>query len=111
MRRIFLRSAFFASWTANSAAVAFSSILLLFDRDNTVVYVDNPGYPEAFNAAFRVFYRAMGTEDQFFDSFAADDALLAQKGVEVTRRTFPGGHDWSVWRRCIHDFLPMLFRE
>ena len=29
---------------------AFSSILNLFDRQDTVVYVDNPGYPEAFNA-------------------------------------------------------------
>ena len=37
------------------------------------------------------------------------DAILAEKGVSVTRRTFPGGHDWGVWRRCIHDFLPMIF--
>jgi len=67
--------------------------------------------PDRFAQAFRVFYRAMGTEDQFFEHFAADDALIAQKGVAMTRRTFPGGHDWSVWRRCIHDFLPMLFKE
>ena len=66
--------------------------------------------PERFKAAFKVFYRAMGTEDQFFDNFLADDALLEKKGVSPIRRTFPGGHDWSVWRRCIHDFLPMLFR-
>ena len=67
--------------------------------------------PEKFNEAFRVFYRAMGTEDQFFGSFTRDDALLADKPVRTVRRTFPGGHDWSVWRRCIRDFLPMLFRE
>ena len=30
---------------------AFDSILHLFEREKTVVYVDNPGYPEAFNAA------------------------------------------------------------
>ena len=30
---------------------AFSSILHLFDRAGTVVYVDNPGYPEACNSA------------------------------------------------------------
>jgi len=65
---------------------------------------------ERFNASFRVFYRAMGTEDQFFDRFAADDETLKDRPVRMIRRTFPGGHDWSVWRRCIHDFLPMLFR-
>ena len=65
----------------------------------------------AFQSAFRVFYRAMGTEDQYFDSFLAEDELVAQKGVEMIRRTFPGGHDWGVWRRCIHDFLPMIFKD
>ena len=44
-------------------------------------------------------------------SFAADDEMLADKNVNMIRRTFPGGHDWSVWRRCIHDFLPMIFRD
>ncbi len=64
---------------------------------------------DRFNESFRVFYRAMGTEDQFFDSFAGDDEYLEGKGLNMIRRTFPGGHDWSVWRRCIHDFLPLLF--
>ena len=63
-----------------------------------------------FNDSFRVFYRAMGTEDQFFDRFREDDALLEGRPLNITRRTFPGGHDWGVWRRCIHDFLPMLFK-
>ena len=67
--------------------------------------------PAAFKAAFRVFYRAMGTEDNFFEAFRSDDELIAQKGVAMIRRTFPGGHDWGVWRRCIHDFLPMLFTQ
>ncbi len=66
--------------------------------------------PEAFNAAFRVFYRAMGTEDQFWDRFAEDDEFLKDKGLNLQRETFPGGHDWTVWRRCIRSFLPKLFR-
>ncbi|MBR0463917.1 MAG: enterochelin esterase [Clostridia bacterium] len=67
--------------------------------------------PSAFNASFRVFYRAMGTEDNFFDRFVSEDALFEGKPLKALRRTFPGGHDWSVWRRCIHDFLPMLFKD
>lgn len=66
---------------------------------------------EKFKESFRVFYRAMGTEDQFFDRFLEEDELLKAKPVEMTRRTFPGTHDWTVWRRCINDFLPMLFRD
>ena len=66
---------------------------------------------QRFKASFKVFYRAMGTEDQFFDRFIEDDVMLEDKPVEMLRRTFPGGHDWSVWRRCIHDFLPLIFRD
>jgi len=65
--------------------------------------------PEEFNQVFRLFYRAMGTEDQFFDSFEKDDAWLEGRGLNITRETFPGGHDWTVWRRCIRSFLPRLF--
>ncbi len=66
---------------------------------------------EEFNQAFRVFYRAMGTEDTFWAAFAGDDEMLAPKGLNITRETFPGGHDWTVWRRCIRSFLPRLFAE
>ncbi len=64
-----------------------------------------------FSSSYRVFYRAMGTEDIFFASFAADDEMLSAKSLPIIRQTFPGGHDWSVWRRCIHAFLPLLFKE
>ena len=66
---------------------------------------------EKFNASFRVFYRAMGTEDGAFPRFLEDDAMLEGKPLNIIRRTFPGEHDWTVWRRCIHEFLPMLFQE
>ena len=68
------------------------------------------GDPEAFNAAYRVFYRAMGTEDTYWDSFAKDDEYLKGRPLKLIRETFPGGHDWTVWRRCIRSFLPRLFR-
>ncbi len=65
---------------------------------------------DRFNKEFKVFYRAMGTEDQYFDSFAKDDKYLEGKGLNMIRETFPGYHEWTVWRRCIHSFLPRLFR-
>lgn len=87
------------------------SRFMSFSRDSTpephLAILDDA---EKFNASYRVFYRAMGTEDQYFDSFRKDDAMLEGKPLNITRQTFPGGHDWSVWRRCIHAFLPMIFR-
>ena len=37
--------------------------------------------------------------------------ILAEKDLPIIRNTFPGGHDWSVWRRCVHDFLPRIFKD
>lgn len=68
---------------------------------------DGPRFAES----FRLFYRAMGTEDEFYGRFVEDDELLETKPVQMTRRTFPGAHDWTVWRRCLHDFLPRLFKN
>ena len=65
---------------------------------------------EKFNESFRVFYRAMGTEDTYWEAFDKDDQYLADKPLNIIRETFPGGHDWTVWRRCIRSFLPRLFR-
>ena len=67
--------------------------------------------PAKFNETFRVCYRAMGTEDTYWEAFAKDDAFLEGKGLDITRETFPGGHDWTVWRRCIRSFLPRLFKD
>ncbi len=67
--------------------------------------------PDRFRDAFRVFFRAMGTDDTYFNAFLKDDALIENKNVPMLRRTYPGGHDWGVWRRCIHDFLPLLFQS
>ena len=91
-------------------AGVFSGFLrALRDGDNShLALLDDR---EAFQKSFRVFYRAMGTEDQFFSTFQEEDRLVEEKGVDMLRRTFPGGHDWGVWRRCIHDFLPMIFKE
>lgn len=66
---------------------------------------------ETFNSSYKVFYRAMGTEDTFFQNFADDDEMLKGKSLNMIRRTFPGGHDWTVWRRCIHEFLPLIFKD
>ena len=68
--------------------------------------------PEKFAVDYRVFFRAMGKADVYFKTFEEDDAILAEKGITTMRRIlYEGGHDWQVWRQCLRDFLPLLFRE
>lgn len=65
---------------------------------------------DRFAQDYRVFFRAMGQDDPFFKWFAGDDEILAEKGVACMRRLYPGGHGWQVWRHCLRDFLPLIFK-
>jgi len=70
---------------------------------------------EKFRADFKVFFRGMGEGDGFWDTFAQDDAICERFGADPAhldthiRKTYPGVHDWNVWRRCIHDFAQLIF--
>ena len=88
----------------------FSGILryIWHEEQPHLAALEDPG---KFAADYRVFFRAMGEDDPFFKWFAEDDKILEEKGVQVTRRLYSGGHGWQVWRHCLRDFLPMLFKE
>jgi len=34
---------------------------------------------------------------------------FTEKGLKVKFASFPGGHEWQVWRKSLHDFAPKLF--
>lgn len=65
--------------------------------------------PEAFNRENRLFFRAMGNRDRFFNSFMQEDQLCEDYGIRQVRRVYEGAHDWNVWRRCAYEFLQLLF--
>jgi enterochelin esterase family protein len=72
-----------------------------------------PGFlddPAATNELIELLYFSCGTEDPRMQ-FTADAATaLQQSGIDVTLRSFPGGHEWSVWRDSLADFGSLLFR-
>jgi len=44
-------------------------------------------------------------------SFTVEAAQeLRNNGIDVTLRSFAGGHEWSVWRDSLVDFAAVLFR-
>ena len=72
-----------------------------------------PGFgadPAATNELIELLYLSCGTEDPRL-RFTADTAnALRGNGIEVTFASFPGGHEWRVWRDSLADFGAMLFR-
>ncbi len=62
-----------------------------------------------FQANNKLFFRGIGDEDPYFDSFMSDDTFLENSKLGCERKIYKGGHEWKVWRRCLYDFAQMIF--
>jgi enterochelin esterase-like enzyme len=62
------------------------------------------------NKKLKVLYFSCGVDDPRmpFQTKAAED--LRTHGITLTFKSYPGAHQWRVWRSSLADFAPMLFR-
>lgn len=63
-----------------------------------------------FNSRVHTFFLGMGTEENFgSDSISR---ALADAGIRHTYYASEGTHhEWLTWRRCLNEFLPLIFRQ
>jgi enterochelin esterase family protein len=66
--------------------------------------------PAATNKQLRLFFMACGTEDPRIDAMAQTTRDLQAHKINVTFKTYPGEHEWKVWRHSLVDMAPLLFR-
>lgn len=36
---------------------------------------------------------------------------MREKGAEIHFSSFPGGHEWQPWRKSIHEFAQLVFKN
>ena len=68
-------------------------------------------YLSTYNENMKIFFRAMGKDDEFIGTFLEDDEICKRNQIQCVRRLYEGEHEWNVWRHCIYDFLQMLFLQ
>jgi enterochelin esterase-like enzyme len=66
--------------------------------------------PKSFNDKLKVFYISVGEQDPRIDATKKLIETFKSKGLNVQFASFPGGHEWQVWRKSLHDFAQKLFR-
>lgn len=66
--------------------------------------------PQTFNSKLKVFYLSVGQQDPRIDATKQIVETFRSKGLKVEFNSFPGGHEWQVWRKSLHDFAQKLFR-
>ena len=63
------------------------------------------------NAKLRLLWIACGRDDGLFGWNQRLDAWLTARGVNHVWHPTPGIHSFTVWRRNLADFAPLLFRD
>jgi enterochelin esterase family protein len=61
------------------------------------------------NSQLKLFWISIGEEESGFAAAKHTSDFLKAAGVKNTFKTFHGGHTWSVWRRSLNEFAPLLW--
>lgn len=64
-----------------------------------------------FDQNVSLLFRAIGKNDPYSQIFKADDLLLEKYHISNKRKLYEGNHEWKVWRRCLSDFVKLIFRQ
>jgi enterochelin esterase-like enzyme len=73
----------------------------------------SPGFladPEATNKKLRLFFFSCGTEDSRIQSLTKVAEDLRSRKINLTFKSYPGAHEWKVWRHSLADMAPLLFQ-
>lgn len=62
------------------------------------------------NARLNVFWYGVGDKDPVFTRAKEASDLFNKQQIRHTFRVYEGGlHTWPIWRRCLSEFVPLLF--
>ena len=64
---------------------------------------------KSFNNSLKMFYISVGEQDPRLEPTKKAVADFKSHGLNVEFASFPGGHEWQVWRKSLHDFAQRIF--
>lgn len=80
----------------------------VFDADKEI-----PGLltkAQQFNQKLKLFYVSVGEQDPRFEFTQKEVKKFQNCGLKVQFASFPGDHEWQVWRKSLHDFASRVFK-
>lgn len=63
-----------------------------------------------FNSKLALFYISVGEQDPRVEFTKKAVKTLQDGGLKVAYNSFPGDHEWQVWRKSLHDFAQRVFK-
>ena len=65
---------------------------------------------KTFNQQFDMFFVSCGEQDPRIEYTRNIVKKMREGGVEVRFNSYPGDHEWQVWRKSLHEFAQYLFK-
>ncbi|MBN2172848.1 MAG: esterase [Bacteroidales bacterium] len=65
---------------------------------------------EKFNSKLDLLYISCGEQDMRIKHTKNAVATMRENGLKVEFNSFPGDHEWQVWRKSLHDFASKVFQ-
>ena len=66
--------------------------------------------PAVTNKKIHLLFFSVGTEDPRLPSLNDLMEQLRSRNINFVYKTYPGEHEWKVWRHSLADMAPLLFR-
>ena len=63
-----------------------------------------------FNKKLDLFYISCGEGDLRIEHTKKAVSHMKEKGLNVQFSSFPGDHEWQVWRKSLYDFASKVFQ-
>jgi enterochelin esterase family protein len=65
---------------------------------------------KTFNSQFDIFFLSCGEQDPRIEYTRSIVKKMRDGGVKVRFNSYPGDHEWQVWRKSLHEFAQYLFK-
>ena len=85
----------------------------IMNQENFNLEAEVPGMltnTKAFNEQLDVFFITCGEQDPRIEYTRKVIKQMKDAGVEVKFNSYPGDHEWQVWRKSLHEFAQYLFK-
>ncbi len=64
----------------------------------------------SFNQKINLLYISCGEADMRIEPTKNAVATMRENGLDIAFNSFPGDHEWQVWRKSLHDFASRIFK-
>jgi len=65
---------------------------------------------QKFNNKLDLFYISCGEQDPRIEHTKKAVNIMKENELDIEFNTFPGDHEWQVWRKSLHDFAQRVFK-